>query len=247
MITKTKIDWCDFTWNPVWGCENKCPYCYARKFAKRLAENMALKEANFIWGNGFNNYTHHTNLWKLLVKEFQAFKPTWLESTYQRSFPKKPARIFVNSMSDPMYWKQEWYEKIVKRIADNMQHTFCILTKHPEVYERWDFPHNTWLGITCTEDYDFEHLIHIDFFNYYNNPNKIFVSIEPIKDKINSDYLCEVWDWIIVGPETGNRKDRVICKPEWLEPFFDLDIPVFMKDACAKIMDRPLRQEWPER
>jgi hypothetical protein len=34
---------------------------------------------------------------------------------------------------------------------------------------------------------------------------------------------------------------------EWIEPFFDIQgIPVFMKDACSKIIDRPLRQEWPE-
>ncbi len=26
---KTKIEWCDLVLNPVWGCENQCPYCYA--------------------------------------------------------------------------------------------------------------------------------------------------------------------------------------------------------------------------
>ena len=32
---KTKIDWCDSTWNPVTGCQHDCEYCYARSLAKR--------------------------------------------------------------------------------------------------------------------------------------------------------------------------------------------------------------------
>jgi hypothetical protein len=31
-----KIDWTDFTWNPVTGCYNNCPYCYARRIAGRF-------------------------------------------------------------------------------------------------------------------------------------------------------------------------------------------------------------------
>lgn len=33
MGAKTKIDWCDSTWNPVTGCLHGCAYCYARKIA----------------------------------------------------------------------------------------------------------------------------------------------------------------------------------------------------------------------
>lgn len=29
-MEKTKIDWCDSTWNPVTGCLHGCEYCYAR-------------------------------------------------------------------------------------------------------------------------------------------------------------------------------------------------------------------------
>lgn len=35
-MNKTKIDWCDSTWNPVTGCLHGCEYCYARKIAKRF-------------------------------------------------------------------------------------------------------------------------------------------------------------------------------------------------------------------
>lgn len=34
-MNKTKIEWCDSTWNPVTGCRHGCPYCYAQRIAKR--------------------------------------------------------------------------------------------------------------------------------------------------------------------------------------------------------------------
>lgn len=48
-MVKTKIEWCDYTWNPVWGCKNSCPYCYARKTAQRFGESFEphWKEKNF--------------------------------------------------------------------------------------------------------------------------------------------------------------------------------------------------------
>lgn len=36
-MDKTKIDWCDSTWNPVTGCLHGCEYCYARRIAERFA------------------------------------------------------------------------------------------------------------------------------------------------------------------------------------------------------------------
>lgn len=39
-MNKTKIEWCDSTWNPVTGCLHNCEYCYARKIAERFAERL---------------------------------------------------------------------------------------------------------------------------------------------------------------------------------------------------------------
>ena len=40
MGNKTKIDWCDATWNPVTGCLHDCEYCYARRIAERFGANQ---------------------------------------------------------------------------------------------------------------------------------------------------------------------------------------------------------------
>ena len=39
-MVKTKIDWADYTWNPVIGCKHGCPYCYARTWAKRSGQSF---------------------------------------------------------------------------------------------------------------------------------------------------------------------------------------------------------------
>lgn len=32
-MEKSKIEWTDSTYNPVTGCYNNCPYCYAHRIA----------------------------------------------------------------------------------------------------------------------------------------------------------------------------------------------------------------------
>ncbi len=59
MGNKTKIDWCDSTWNPVTGCLHGCEYCYARRIAERFggcwrldlpADTSWRNRAHFAWG-----------------------------------------------------------------------------------------------------------------------------------------------------------------------------------------------------
>lgn len=247
-----KKDFWDMTWNPVWGCLNNCPYCYARQIAKRYAEQIARKEMNYKYGKGWR-YNKNQNLMEheylCLVDKLNNFKPTWLESNYVRKFPKKPSIIFVNSMSDPAYWEQEWYEKIVTRITENMQHTFVILTKSPEIYRKYTFPHNTILGVTCTTQLKINELeCHLS--NWWEPINKLLISIEPIQGKIYiSPFLrLSAIDWIHVGQESGNRIYRIRATRGMIQPFFWLkDIPVFMKNNLAGIVPgMELRKEFPE-
>ena len=36
-MNKSKIEWCDHTWNPITGCRHNCSYCYARRMTARFA------------------------------------------------------------------------------------------------------------------------------------------------------------------------------------------------------------------
>nr|DAP30683.1 MAG TPA: Protein of unknown function (DUF5131) [Caudoviricetes sp.] len=40
-MNKTKIDWATMSWNPVTGCRHGCPYCYARRTARRFDTGCA--------------------------------------------------------------------------------------------------------------------------------------------------------------------------------------------------------------
>lgn len=78
-----------------------------------------------------------------------------------------------------------------------------------------------------------------------------FLSIEPLLeglDELKSDALPE---WIIVGAETGRRKNKVIPKREWIEQIVEdcrkYEIPLFMKSSLADIWGEPLIQEFPEK
>ena len=214
-MQKTKIDWCDFSWNPVWGCNNNCSYCYARKMAYRFGD--------------------------------KDFKPTWKEKNFQKPMPKKPSRIFVNSMSDIAFWENEWLEKVLRRIKDFPQHSFLFLTKRPDIYMfiEDEAPKNCWFGTTITKNGFPEIPLSTSHIN--------FISIEPILESINlgARHIPEKpLDWIICGAETGNRKDKIIPKKYWIMYLVGYakyhNIPIFMKENLRYVWGDNLIQEFPQ-
>ncbi len=233
-MTKTKIEWCDFSWNPVWGCLNQCIYCYAIKIAKRFWEYIARKEELYL-----NNTKSLRNL--ELREKLYNFEPVWLESNFNKPFPKKPSRIFVNSMSDIDSWHPEWMKKVLKRIEDYPQHQFIFLSKNILIYNRYKFPKHCYKGITIENSW-------LGF-----NENIDFISIEPIQEDILIDYANETilknYKWIILGAETGNRKGKIIPKKEWIDKIANFckekQIPLFMKNSLFPIMNGQLIQEFP--
>jgi hypothetical protein len=212
--------------------------------AIRFSEQMALKEYKYLVNKmagvmEYGNF-YHKSIFKY-YNNLNDFKPTFIESNFNKKFPKKPSRIFVNSMSDIAYWKPKWMERVIERIKEYPQHTFMFLTKTPIDYQGYTFPLNCWLGATATK---------ID--NVWSSGRilpvnlKTFISIEPIQEHIKiKQVLDSNVDWVIVGSETGNRKNKIIPEKSWIEEFRHIDIPVFMKDNLKDIIDGELRQEFP--
>jgi protein gp37 len=209
------------------------------------AQKIARKETNYMKNQGWGDQLADI-YFKRLVDHLYNFKPTFLHSQYAQPLPRKPKVIFLNSMSEPAFWKKEWYDMIIKKVTENFQHTFLVLTKDPEVYTRFSFPHNVWLGVTVENQYqlnEFEcvlsNRLDLDKLN-----NKMWLSIEPIRGKIKiTGYMRRCIDWIVVGPQTGTPK--ITADPEWIRYFYHSEIPVFMKSACSKIINTLLRQDRP--
>lgn len=168
-----------------------------------------------------------------------------MKQNFNREFPKKPSRIFVNSMSEISYWEPEWMEKVLNKIKEYPQHRFLFLTKKLEIYKRYNFPFNCYLGVTITNETNMKELNKISKATSYN-----FLSIEPILEKIDIDAFMYIPDWIIIGAETGNQKNKITPKKEWIENIRMFcqynNIPYFEKNSIQKIVDRDLIQEYPE-
>jgi protein gp37 len=223
-MVKNKIGWCDTTWNPVFGCNNGCKYCYARKLSFRFA-----KEFGKIHG--------------LDPEVFRNFEPVWLEKNFNKKIPKSAKHVFVNSMSDIMHWKKEWKEKVLKKCKEYPEKKFLFLTKSAVMDSINHKISNVYLGKTITNQTDLieKSTLLVDF-----------ISIEPICGRIflNMDFFGTFsggLKQIIVGSETGNRKEKIIPKAEWIEEIREFcqanNIKLFEKDSLKDIVKRDLIQE----
>ena len=248
-MNKTKIEWCDMTWNPVTGCYHDCHYCYATKIANRFKSEYA-------------------DSWESLANMQQSDYPTVMAEKDCCPYPhgfiptfysgrldepaqvKKPQNIFVCSMADLFgeWVPKEWIQTVFNACEKAPQHRYLFLTKNPERYlEFLEIEEdNYWLGITITTQKDMEKLN--VFYRGNNHYENMFLNIEPIQECIllNNDFIP---DWAIIGAETGNRKGKVIPKREWIENIVNYcrekNVPVFMKDSLAEIWQEPLIREFP--
>ena len=121
-MNKTKIEWCDYTWNPITGCKRDCFYCYAKKMRHRFYPEVK-------WS------------------DLMLFDERWDEPLKV----KKPTKIFVGSMSDICYWRNADIHNLIHIVRCCPQHTFQLLTKDYSFYDKWVFPENCWLGITVEQ------------------------------------------------------------------------------------------------
>jgi len=234
---KNKIGWCNLTFNPVWGCLSKCPYCYARAIAKRFYRQIYELEVK-------RHFERHPT-WAWTgdhLKKLRDFGPTFLYSQYCKKLPKKPQRIFVGSMSEIYYWEPEWVEMVIEKVKQYPQHIFQFLTKFPRVYYEWAFPpENCWLGITVTGKENINDMQRIYEFSEDNANleyhNIKFISFEPLLDGVSPKFMTGI-NWVIIGAETGNRKGKITPNGSWVFNIFDYcknhNTPIYIKNSLVK-------------
>lgn len=139
---KTKIDWCDSSWNPVTGCLHDCEYCYARSIANRyggydhdeekkpVGIDVAIgvqeldRPKHIMRKNGLHKAPYP---WFFLptLHRYRLAQPTkWSE----------PRTIFVCSMADLFgeWVPDEWIDAVFKACDAAPQHRYLFLTKNPK-------------------------------------------------------------------------------------------------------------------
>lgn len=259
MGAKTKIDWCDSTWNPVTGCLHGCEYCYACRIAKRFGMHLdvdlpELVKKGVVEGPA-DSCVLDEPVW-IPVQKVEPYPFDFLP-TYHRykldepQYWKKPKTIFVCSMADlfgnwvPLEWIQEVFEACRKA----PQHRYLFLTKAPERYislaKLGQLPteDNFWFGSSTPT---------LETPYFYADKFNTFVSIEPLLEPFHYFGAAkpeELPKWIIIGAETGNRKGKIIPKKEWVDEIARYaqgnGIPVFMKESLRAITGEDFRQEFP--
>lgn len=275
-MEKTKIDWCDSTWNPITGCLHKCEYCYARKIAKRF---------------GFHAYEPSIEERILLEMPVSAgkkvpypfdFQPTFHKYRLDEYKEKAGRKIFVCSMGD-MFGKwvpEKWKTEVLIACCRADQHNYFFLTKNPSgiprtsnIYNNVFGSHNEnfWFGtsITCQSDLEYR------LWSLLQVQGHIFLSVEPLLGELDLEHIWvkeknkevllsftekkayymggaqkyRMPEWVVIGAETGNRKNRIIPKREWIENIVlgckTAEIPIFMKASLEPIWGAPLIQEYP--
>lgn len=231
-MQKSKIEWTDYTWNPTSGCTKKskgCIHCYGEALAHRF------------WGERkFSDVRCH---------------PEKLDEPLKL---RKPAKIFVNSMSDLFH--QDVPDEFISSVFDVMgrkaaHQVFLILTKRPQRMAEWTakayeengpYP-NVWLGVSVEDQTTADERIPL----LLQTPAAHrFVSVEPMLgtvDIISSIFRPGVWesaggsqfsaikirgiDWVVAGGETGSGARPM--HPDWVKSLRDqcvgARVPFFFK------------------
>lgn len=178
-MNKTKIEWCDSTWNPVTGCLHGCEYCYARRIAERFQRKGDLREA----GTGFwldkDNFevskgsgVYETKYALTTGEKPEPFKPYNGKITpypfgfsptfhkYRLDVPEKwsePRTIFVCSMADLFgnWVPDDWITSVFAACKGAPQHRYLFLTKNPKRYaelfeaDKLPLEENMWYGASA--------------------------------------------------------------------------------------------------
>jgi protein gp37 len=204
MGDRTKIPWCDNTFNPWWGCVKiapECKGCYAEKHGKRFGTSWGPKASRRFFGDKH---------WNEPLK--------WHRRAQKAGVPE---RVFCGSMCDVFEDRRDLdsqRERLWDLIQETPMLTWLLLTKRPENFRKmvpwmharrarhavsWS---NVWLGITAgTQE-------RLDTCAPYllDAPAVVrFISVEPILEPLNLDVVLSdrpTANWIIVGDESGYHR-----------------------------------------
>ena len=239
-MNKTQIEWVKnpdgtqgYTWNPITGCLNGCPYCYARKLA-----NGRLRE----------RYLANPNIAPVsyplpdIPASLQPFYPRFWKDRLYHAWGGEPKGIFVCDMSDlfGIGIPEEWTEKVLSLCRLHSENRYYLLTKQPQNLIKFSpFPDNCWVGVTATGREAWRVAQgKLDFIK----AKVKYISCEPLLEPVGispydlSGYGGSV-DWVIIGSQTKPYKPPEISRVEEIVRAADrAGIAVFLKDNLRTLI-----------
>ncbi len=219
-MNKTKIEWAlnpdgtpGYTWNPITGCLNNCPYCYARRLA-----NTRLR-TTYLSGD-FNNIAPipEGTIHDILNDPF--YPRLWEDRLYELSKAHEYRKgIFVCDMSDlfGIGIPEQWTRRVLAEIKACPYDRFYLLTKQPQNLPKFEIPGNCYVGATATNPQMFTNAV----YGLSRIEAKVkYISFEPflnwldVKKSRNIEALAEIFrlagiKWVIIGACTGTKTDML--------------------------------------
>lgn len=225
-MAKTKIDWANYTINPVKGlCPMSCSYCYARRMYKRFKwdETIRFEEAEL------------------------------MKSLYKTKIGDK---IFIGSTMELFgdWIEVNWAVRILDYVRMYPSRTFIFLTKQPQNLSKWSpFPDNCWIGVSITNAAQYREAN--NYLPAIKAKVK-FVSFEPLLEMMPNEGLISHINWVIIGQQTPisiKTQPKLEWVKSIIDAADRLNIPLFLKNNLDNIVHRynagfllnGLRQEFP--
>lgn len=160
----TPIQWTDKTWNPVRGCSRVsegCRNCYAERTAARFAGLGPGPDGDYHpkGTEPFHGFVHIVNGHPAWTRKVELVEKHLTDPLKWR----KPAKIFVNSMSDLFHEALSFAQisRVVWVIRVSPWHTYQALTKRAErlkAFAEWWYvqtteplPQNLWVGVSVED------------------------------------------------------------------------------------------------
>ena len=210
-----KIDWTDYTWNPISGCRHGCPYCYMQRIERRfpgtmepglhegrLAQPMGVKRPVFIFTGSSGD------MWG-----------DWLPD------------IWIDSVLNTC-------EYLAGR------HIYQFLTKNPDRYGDFKPLKNCWYGTTCDGTArtggNITRLVESvpgDFIR--------FISFEPLLEAVMPDLTGIGWVIIGANSNKGAPRPPMAWADKIIDAARMENIPIWIKDNYeypGEIKERPTRE-----